>query len=141
MRRRIEDQKIVSGQLRYPIYFRPLFEPKCPAPEAVKVKMKVKGPLFCERLTRYRPPDCVGFQMNWNQPPSAEFAFLLEIYSVIVADRGKWIIALRNINGNFHFPLFNVEIWSFCGFQGLSPIDQSPNSGTIFYTHVHFFQR
>ena len=36
---------IDSGRLRYPIYFRPLFKPKCPAPEAVKVKVKVKGRL------------------------------------------------------------------------------------------------
>jgi hypothetical protein len=37
---------VVSGQLRYPIYFRPLFKRKFSAPEAVKVKGKVKGPLF-----------------------------------------------------------------------------------------------
>jgi hypothetical protein len=46
VRRRDEDQKIVSGQLRYPIHFRPLFKPKWPAPEAVKVKVEVKVPMF-----------------------------------------------------------------------------------------------
>ena len=55
---------IVSGRLRYPCHFRPLFKKKCPAPEAVKVKMKVKGPIF--RLTRYQLPDWIDIQMNRN---------------------------------------------------------------------------
>jgi hypothetical protein len=46
IRRRNEDLVIVSGQLRYPINFRPLFKPKCSAPGAVKVKEEVKGPSF-----------------------------------------------------------------------------------------------
>ena len=69
IRRRNEDQLIVSGQLRYPIYFRPLFKRKCPAPEAVKVKVEVKGPLAKDgvfRLTRNRAPDFIGIQMSRN---------------------------------------------------------------------------
>jgi hypothetical protein len=66
---RNEDLMIVSGQLRYPIHFRPLFKPKCPTPEAVKVKVEVKGPLAkggVFRLTRNRAPDCIGIQMSRN---------------------------------------------------------------------------
>jgi hypothetical protein len=44
---------IVSGQLRYPIYFRPLFKRKWPSPEAVKVKGKVKGPLFWRKAISF----------------------------------------------------------------------------------------
>ena len=60
---------ILSGRLRYAIYFRLLFKPKCPAPEGVKVKVQVKGPVAEDdvfRLTRYRAPDCIDILMSWN---------------------------------------------------------------------------
>ena len=60
---------IVSGRLRYPIDFRPLFKPKSPAPEGMKVKVEVKGPVAkgdVFRLTRHRAPDCIGIQMRRN---------------------------------------------------------------------------
>ena len=71
IRRRNEDQMIVSGQLRYPTHFRPLFKPNCPAPGAVKVEIKSERSVVLAqnevfRLTRYRAPDCIGIQMSRN---------------------------------------------------------------------------
>jgi hypothetical protein len=61
-----EDLLIVSGQLRYPINFRPLFKPKSPAPEAVKVRVFLFSPFdtyTCE-LGYNRAPDCTDKQIS-----------------------------------------------------------------------------